>query len=97
MDTVIRQHLRLFEAVLAKTDWNKYLEECAKRDPKVDTWAVSTRKKLGQVIIRILAEAGYLTDTRSLRFQPVTLNPQVRACLEENGEHYVLRCMNLYP
>lgn len=95
MDTVMREHLRLFETNLAKNDWNKFLEDCAKHAPEVEGWAPTTRKKLGQVVIRILAEAGYLANTRSMRFRPVSLVPEVVRCLERNNENYVLRCMTL--
>lgn len=95
MDTVVREHLRLFETHLAASDWDKFLEICAKHAPEVEGWAPSTRKKLGQVLIRILAEAGYLASTRSMRFLPVSLAPEVRRCLENDNENYVLRCMTL--
>jgi hypothetical protein len=95
MDTVVREHLRLFETHLAANDWNKFLEDCAKHAPEVGGWAPSTQKKLGQVVIRILAEAGYLASTRSMRIQPVSLVPEVRRCLEQDNEIYVLRCMTL--
>ena len=97
MDTVIRQHLRVYETSLAATDWSRFLEECAKHAPEVEGWAQSTRKKLGQVVIRILAEAKYLANTRSMTFRPVSLVPEVRHCLERDGEHYALHCMTLNP
>ncbi len=95
MDTVMREHLRLFETHLVKNDWDKFLEYCAMHAPEVNRWAPTTRKKLGQVVIRILAEAGYLANTRSMRFRPVSLVPEVRRCLEQDSENYVLRCMTL--
>ena len=95
MDTVIRQHLRVFETSLAANDWAKFLEDCAKHAPEVEGWAPSTKKKLGQVVIRILAEAKYLASTRTMNITPVTLVPKVRHCLEQDGEQYALRCMTL--
>ncbi len=95
MDTVIRQHLRVFETSLAANDWTNFLEDCAKHAPEVEGWAPSTKKKLGQVVIRILAEAKYLASTRSMNITSVTLVPEILHCLEQDGEHYALRCMTL--
>ena len=95
MDTVVREHLRQFETSLARTDWTRFIEECATREAAVASWSPSTKNKLGQVVIRILAEAGYLASTRSMRFAPVTIVPEVRRCLEQDGESYCLRCMTL--
>ncbi len=97
MDTVIRQHLRVFETSLAANDWTKFLEDCAKHAPEVEGWAPSTKRKLGQVVIRILAEAKYLSSSRSMNITPVTLVPEVRHCLVMDGERYALRCMMLNP
>lgn len=97
MDTVIRQHLRQFETHLGPNDWARFLEVCAQHSPEVLHWAATTRRKLGQVVIRILAEAKCLSSTRSLRITPLVIVPELRRCLERDGEHYALQCMSLLP
>ena len=97
MDTVIRLHLRQFETHLGSNDWAKFLEVCAQHSPEVLQWAETTRKKLGQVVIRILAEAKCLSSTRSPRITPLVIVPELRLCLERDGEHYALQCMSLLP
>lgn len=97
MDSVIREHLRNFEPCLSAADWRKFLADCEQRAPVVGLWAESTRKKLGQVVIRCLAEAKYLDNTRSMCITPVSLTPEVRRCLEHHGETYTLHCMTLNP
>ncbi|MDO9225453.1 MAG: DUF1819 family protein [Pseudomonadota bacterium] len=97
MDQVIREHLRNFEPCLSAADWCKFLADCEQREPAVGLWAESTKKKLGQVVIRILAEAKYLDNTRTMRITPVSVIPEVRRCLEQHGENYALNCMTLHP
>ncbi len=95
MDQVIRNHVKTFDPQLTAKDWSMFIENCEQIDPKVTTWAESTRKKLKQVILRILAEAGYVDSTRSLKITPVTVITQVRTVLTENSENYVLKCMEV--
>ena len=95
MNKVIREHLRNFEPCLSVTDWRKFLVDCEQRAPEVGLWAETTKKKLGQVVIRCLAEAKYLDNTRSMRITPVSVIPEVLRCLEQHGETYTLDCMTL--
>lgn len=97
MDKVVREHLRNFEPCVSVADWRKFLADCEQRAPEVGLWAESTKKKLGQVVIRILAEAKYLDNTRNMRITPVSVIPEVRRCLEQHGENDVLDCMTLNP
>ena len=46
-------------------------------------------------LIRMLAEAGYIDNTRTCRLLPVVLVPDIRQYLKEHGETYVLRCMEV--
>jgi len=95
MNQVIREHLRNFEPCLSTGDWRKFLADCEQRESAVGLWAESTKKKLGQVVIRILAEAKYLDSTRTMRITPVSVIHEVRRCLEQHGKHYALDCMTL--
>lgn len=95
MDRVMREHLRNFEPCLSTSDWGKFLAECEQRGPEIGLWAESTKKKLGQVTLRVLTEAKYLDNPRNMRITPVSLLPEVRRCLEQHGETYPLHCMTL--
>jgi hypothetical protein len=95
MDQVVRHHVKTFDPQLKTKDWSMFVENCEQLHHEVATWSESTCKKLKQVILRILAEAGYLDSTRSLRITPVTLTDQVRTYLVDNNEDYVLRCMEV--
>ncbi|WP_256643587.1 DUF1819 family protein [Stenotrophomonas sp. 9(2022)] len=92
---VVADHVRRLEHSLSVTVWESFLHDCAARDPAVATWSNSTRKKLLQVIIRILAEARYLESTRSLRLLPPHLHPVVRRSLLAAGEGQLVQMMEL--
>ena len=80
-------------AALNPNDWPEFLAECSHQDPAVALWTASTRAKLFQVIVRVLAEAKYLDNARSMRLTPRSLHPDVRRYLAERQETYVLDCL----
>lgn len=95
MTDVIRGHYRTFKRQLSLSDWRSFLEECEQRDPTVASWSDSTKKKLGQVIFRILAEGGYLESTRKLQLSPIMVHPRVRDYLLTNELNSILDCMEI--
>lgn len=90
---VYAQSLRRLEHSLNPRSWDAFLIECAHRDAAVSTWADSTKKKLFQVIVRILAEAGYLDSTRKMNITPPMLHPTVVTYLKRLGDRQTLACM----
>ena len=84
---------RRLEPALAPVDWPDFLAECAHHDPAVAGWSESTRAKLFQVIVRILVEAKYLQNARSMKLTPRSLHPDVRRYLAARHETYVLDCL----
>lgn len=95
MNTVIREHWRTFQKSVSITDWHHFMEVCAQADPEVDKWSDSTRSKLKQVVFRILAEAGYMNNTKTRVLQPVSIDPELKAYLNSNAEDYVINCMSV--
>jgi hypothetical protein len=95
LDQVVKHHFRIFDFQLSAKAWSDFLEACEPLDSNISRWSESTRKKLGEVVFRILAEAKYVDRTRSLKLTPVVIVDEVRRYLLENREHYVLRCMEV--
>jgi len=93
--TVVREHIRLFEKTLNPRAWSTYIEELAHRASVVATWSPSTKRKLGQVTHKILAEAGIIDNSRSRKFIPFFLSPEVGSYLENRDETYILKCLEL--
>ncbi len=92
---VVRRHYREFNPKLLPREWDSFLVECAHVDPAVAGWSQSTKNKVGQVVYRILAEAGYLDGTRSLNLQPVLIAPDVSTFLYRCNELYILKCLEV--
>ena len=84
---------RRLEPTLAPIDWQDFLAECAHHDAAVAVWSDSTKVKLFQVIVRILAEAKYLESARSMKLSPRSLHPDVRRYLRSHDESYVIECL----
>ncbi len=92
---VVTDHIRRLEMTLAPREWEQFLADCQARDPAVGTWSESTRRKLLQVVLRILAEARCLETTRSLRLLQPHIHPAVSDALKNAGEKRTLKLMEL--
>jgi hypothetical protein len=92
---VVKEHYRTFKRQLSLRDWRNFLADCENRDEIVAGWSESTKKKLGQVIIRILAEVGYLESSRNLQFSPILIHPKVRDYIVNHHLDEILRCMEI--
>ena len=75
--------------------WNEYMAGCLGRDPEMPHWSDATVARLRSAVFSMLAEAGYLKETRSLLLQTVFVDSQLAAYLRDRGESYVLRCMEV--
>lgn len=93
LQNIYAQQLRRLEHALTHHHWEGFLTECIHRDAQVAEWADSTKEKLFQVIIRILAEAKYLDSTRKMNMTPPMLHPAVVSYLKHHQESDVLRTM----
>ncbi len=95
MDIALREQRALFAPTLELRVWSDYIDGCRGRDPDMPAWSPSTHSRLRSVVFSILAETGYLGDTRECRLQPVFVDDSLRNLLEVRGERYVLRCMEV--
>jgi len=95
MDITIRDQRQLFANSLKPTMWGDYIEGCRGRDPDMPHWGDATVVKLRSVVFCILAEAGYLQNTKRLLMQNVYVDGQLAAYLRDNNESYVLKCMEV--
>lgn len=97
LDLVVREQYKLFAEALSNKLWQDYIEDCLGRDPHMPRWNDSTIDRLRSSVFQILAQAGYIESTRTLKLQTVHLASQVLDYLTEHNEHYVLRCMQVGP
>ena len=95
MDIMLREQRASFAKKLEYRMWNDYIAGCLGRDPDMPHWSDATVARLRSAVFSMLAEAGYLKDTRSLLLQNVFVDAQLAAYLRACGETYVLRCMEV--
>ena len=95
LDLVVREQFRVFSGTLPKRLFDDFLQDCRGRDPEMPEFNASTQRKLQTTIYRILVQAGYLSDTRTLGLKQVHIAEEVLAYLRQNGEDYVLRCIQV--
>jgi hypothetical protein len=97
LDLVVREQYRLFAKALSNRLWDDYLDGCRERDPDMPRWHDSTRRRLRSSVFQILAQAGYVENTRTLKLQTVHIAGQVTRYLKDHDEEYVLRCIQVGP
>ena len=95
VETVVRDAFILRVERLAHYQWMEFLEDRANRDPTILGWTESSKKKMGQVVFRILAEVGILQSTRSLRLQHILVRPEVNVLLEDSHRYRIKECLNV--
>lgn len=96
MRDVYAQDLRQLERHLSHRQWDAFLADCEQRDAAVTSWAATTRLKLFQVIVRILAEAKYLDSSKTMGLTPPLLHPRVRSYLFQLGDLETLQRMDYH-
>ena len=95
LELVVKDHFRRFEPKLSRPEWERFLENCAARDPNVSRWTPSTRARLRSTVFQTLVQAGYLSDSRQLNLQRIQIEPSVVSYLERQHEQAVLRCLKV--
>lgn len=95
MLNVIGSKIRIIDDRLSNRDWERFLETCEQVDTHVKEFTESTRKKLRQIIFRILVEAKYLESQKTPTLIPVRVEPELRSFLIKHEEKYVLSCLEV--
>lgn len=93
VDIAVRDRYRMRAERLEVSMWSEFLDGCSARDPGMPRWSDATRAKLGQNAFRMLAEAGYIGDSKRMEIQRVPLDPSLVTVLRDSGEDYALRCL----
>ena len=95
MESVVQDAYLTHLANLNFYQWDEFLSDRANKDTAILRWTASSRKKMGQVVFRILAEMGYVENKRALKLQPVVIRPEVYAMLINYNKRRLLDCMRL--
>lgn len=95
MESVVKDAYNSHEEVLKPYQWLDFLEDCGNKDAQIFGWKDSTKRKMGGVVFRILAEAGYLENARSKKLQNVLIRPEVKDMLENTFRKRLLASMDI--
>ena len=94
---VVADQYRRFGRAISNKMFADYLDGCRERDPLMPAWTEETRERIRSSVFQMLAQAGYIESTRSLKLQTVHIADQVIHCLKANREDYVIRCLQVSP
>ena len=97
LDQVVREQYKLYAETLSKQLWGPFIEGCRGRDPEMPNWTETTIQRLRSTVFQILAEAGYIENTRTKKLQTVHIAKPVLHFLQSRDERYVLRCIQVAP
>ncbi len=89
----LSEKMRCDDPEIGKSDWTRFLEQRETIDPVIAHWTVSTRQKIGQVVFRMLREAGYVASTRRPVLQRPAIPEDVASALRANGNHKIMQCL----
>ena len=93
MRNVYARRQKQMEPDICAANWEDFLADCAHHDPSVANWNENTKRKIINGIARILIEAKYLIDRKSMKLSPRDLHPVVRQYLVERNEIFLLDCL----
>lgn len=97
LDITVREQYRLFTQTVGNRLWWDYLAGCRARDPELPEWSAQTKDRLRRSVFLVLAEAGYVESTKTMKLQANYISAPVIRYLEDNQEDYVLRCIQVRP
>jgi len=95
LDIAVREQRTLFATHLTNGVFSDYTAGCCARDPDMPDWSDATIAKLRSATFAMLAEAGYLADTRTLRLQTVFVADPLVDLLRASDQTYILRCLQV--
>lgn len=95
IESVVRDAYITQANQLASYQWLEFLEDRTHKDESISTWQDATKKKMGQVVFRMLIEAGYMQNNRNLQLQKVLLRPEMKVMLEDNYKQRIIDCMEV--
>ncbi|MCZ6874642.1 MAG: DUF1819 family protein [bacterium] len=97
LDLVVREQYKCYAEALSTKLWQTYIEDCRGRDSDMPRWSDATIDRLRSSVFQILAQVGYIENTRTLKLQTVHIASQVLEYLTERNEHDILRCIQVGP
>ena len=95
IETVLKDAFVTRAGVLEPYHWNEFLDERSHRDSTITTWTESSRKKMAQVVYRMLTEVGLLKSTRNMKLQNLMIRSEVRVLLDDSYRNRIKACLEV--
>jgi hypothetical protein len=95
IETVLHDAFITRAEVLETYHWNEFLDERCQRDSAISMWTESSRKKMAQVVYRMLAEVELLESTRTMKLQHLLIRSEVRSLLEDSYRNRIKACLEV--
>ena len=95
IETILKDAFVTRVGVLEPYHWNEFLDERSHRDSAITTWTESSRKKMAQVVYRMLAEVGLLKSTRNMKLQNLMIRSEVRVLLDDSYRYRIKACLEV--
>ena len=86
---------RNFEERLSDFAWLDFIDDRTRALPELAKFSESSIKKMGNNMIKALADAGYVNTARQKKLRKVYLEPDVIAWLTQNGHQKIAQVMEL--
>ena len=80
---------------LSRSVWRDFVAEQGIKDPIFDELKDSSKDKIREVLYRVLAEMGFIKDSKTLTLQKVLIRPELVQLLEKHEQYRLLKCMQV--
>ena len=95
LDITFRERRRMLSRHLEARMWVDYISGCRGRDPELPEWSDQTVRKLRSVVFSMIADAGYVDNTKNLQMQNVFIDTRLANYLIGRREDYVIKCLEV--
>ena len=97
MRMVVADQYKLFAKSLAPSLWEKFIDDCRGRDPKMTIWSDTTNNHMRRSVFQCMVQAGYIDNTKSKLLQTVHVAAPVLHYLRAQKEFDVIKSMVIQP
>jgi hypothetical protein len=95
MRDVVLDAKRMFRDLIDSNDWVAFWEDRSRLFPEFAQMTESSTYKIGQVVFKVLADAGYIESTRNKKLQNVYLLPEVKSLLADMHREDIVAAMEV--
>jgi hypothetical protein len=95
MRNVVLDAKRMFREFVDSSDWESFWEDRSRLFPEFSQMTESSTYKIGQVVFKVLFDAGYIESTRNKKLQNVYILPEVKSLLASMQRDDIVAAMEV--